>query len=77
METVPKELINLIFRFLSHPVADIIKPQLNNDDRYFTEIKYAYCKYDLSRHHENEICSNDWDRNVIKIQLDTYYNLDI
>ena len=65
-----------MFLFLSHPVADIIKPQFNSDDRYFNEIKYVYCKYHISRHYENEICSDDWERNVIGIQLKIDYKLD-
>ena len=30
METLPKEATNLIIRFISHPVADVIKPQISN-----------------------------------------------
>ena len=60
-----KEAINLIIRFISHPVAGIIKPQISNEGP-FNAIRYDTCKYHVSRHCENERSSHYWNRLVIE-----------
>ena len=54
METLPKEAANLIIRFISHPVADIIKPQISNKGPR-NAIRHDTCKYHVSRHSEDEL----------------------
>ena len=65
METLPKEATNLIIIFISHPVADIIKPQIN-EERGFDAIRFAYqnCEYHLSTHNGDELSRQYWDRTV-------------
>ena len=70
MEPLPKEAIKVIVIFISHPVADIIKPQINEEGG-FNVIRLAYqnCEYHVSRHTEDELSRQSWDRTVIETTL--------
>ena len=67
IETLPKEATNLIIRFISHPVADIIKPEIHKEWGS-NVIRFAYrkCEHDLSRHSKDELSRQYWDRTVIE-----------
>ena len=55
METLPQEMINLIFRFNSHPIADIIRPciSINKED----PIRMIKCG-NIFYHHSRQYTSN-------------------
>ena len=76
METLPKEATKLIIRYISHPVADIIKPQISNEGPS-TAGRYDTCKYHVLRHSEDELSSQYWNRlvieNMIKHELQIGY----
>ena len=44
MEKLPVEIINEIFRYLSHPVADLIRPHINEYEKYQS---YLYYRCDI------------------------------
>ena len=69
-----KELFhnNIAYHIMSyigpHPLADIIRPHINNGITSFNDITYDYCNYHLSRHNEDASSSQYLNRNVIETQ---------
>ena len=52
MENLPTHSINLIFRFVSHPVADIIRPHIKHSSDvhiYIKTNKISHVKFSYNR----------------------------
>ena len=48
MENLPKEIINKIFLYHSHPVADLIKPYIKSYDIYLRWLERTVIENSLS-----------------------------
>ena len=48
MENLPAEIINEIFRYLSHPVADLIRPHINEYEKYRSYMYYSHGVMDFT-----------------------------
>ena len=75
MEDVPKEAINLIFRFSSHPLAELIKPciRIDNEDRR-RSIKLGRNGCYHSKQYYNEMEEDFIQARVVGNRIRTYIN---
>ena len=55
-------------------LADIIQPQINNKGN-LNIIRYDICKYHASRHNEDELSTQYWNRVVIENIINTKFQI--
>ena len=75
MEDLPKDAINLIFIFSSHPVAELIKPciRIHNEDRR-RSTKLGINKYYHSKQYYNKTEEDFIQARVVGNRIRTYIN---
>ena len=73
MEDLPKEAINLIFRFSSHPLAERIKPciRIDHEDR-MRSIKLGRSRYYHSKQDYNKMEEDFSQASVVGNRIRTY-----
>ena len=75
MEDLPEEAINLIFRFNSHQLTELIKPCIKiNDGDTSRSIKLGKNKHYHSKQDYNQIQENYIQAKVIANRIRTYIN---
>ena len=75
MEGLPKEAINLIFRFSPHPLAELIKPciQIDNGDRRIS-VKLGRNRYYQPKQYYNQMEEDFIQARVLGNRIRTYTN---
>ena len=75
MEDLPKEAMNLIFRFSSHPLAELIKPciRIDNEDRR-RSIKLGRSRYYHSEQYYNKMEEDFIQARVVGNHIRTHIN---